>query len=117
MQEIIADFLFFIQPSYIFSPPQASASTKGDMLSQALRHSPSGRVQPFDIKTIPSRISQACSMGFSNFFIRSACSTFFMTVILHFFIIWLMYSIRFYVKIIAEKALRVKNGKYFFACI
>ena len=71
LQDIIADLLFFIQPSYKSSPPWASAITKAEMLSQALSQKSDGLFQPFAIKICPSRISQACEIGFSYFSIKS----------------------------------------------
>ena len=50
----------------------SEASTKADMLSHALRQKPSGRSQPLAMNTWPSFISQACSMGFSYFSMRSS---------------------------------------------
>ena len=47
------------------------AMTKADMESQALSHISSGLCQPLAMNTAPSFISQACSMGFSYFSIKS----------------------------------------------
>ena len=47
------------------------SSTNGDMLSHALRQSPSGRVHPSATNTCPSVMSHGCSIGFSYCAIRS----------------------------------------------
>lgn len=67
LQEIMAEWGFFIQPSKKLPPPLASSITNWLMLSQALSHKPSGFCPSQEIKTCPSLISQLCSMGFSYF--------------------------------------------------
>lgn len=86
LHEIMAECGFFIHPSQKLLPPWASVIMKGDIVSQALRQSPSGRCQPFAMNACPSCKSHAWSMWFSYRSIRSLWQTFQMTVIFTFFI-------------------------------
>ena len=72
------------------SPPHASASTNCFMLSHALSHMPSGIRAPSLMNVMPSRMPQACSIGFSYSSIRSAWRTMRITVILHFFMSYIV---------------------------